>query len=102
MLIGVGEDPEWVVRVELECPLGEWVKASPVEAEMTIAVKDAQDPGVEDEIPVTFRAAPFARDANNAGLIVVRQGIMDQPADPPLVDCSVYRRRRRYLWEPAP
>lgn len=99
MLIGAGEDPEWVVRVELECPLGEWVKASPVEAEMTIVVKDAQDPGVEDEIPVTVTAAPFARDASNAGLIVVRQGTMDQPADPPLVDCVVMRRRRRYQGE---
>jgi hypothetical protein len=99
--IAAGQEPEWWLRVELQCPLGEWVKLGGVEAELAIRVVDAREPGIEDRIPVTIAASPFMGDVNNAGRIIVRQGLLDREPEPPLVKCWFTRATRRYSWEPA-
>ena len=60
---------------------------------------DSHEPGVEDEIQVLLGASPFLMDANDAGQAVVRQGMPSRDPEPPLVECSVLRSRRRYSWE---
>ena len=99
---GADADLDDQIRIELECPLGVWLANSPIEAALSIRVTDSHEPGIEDEIAVLLRASPFAMDASDAGRAVVRQGLMDREPDPPLVECSVMRSRRRYSWDPKP